>query len=127
MASQSRKSPGALLLGGLVFLLCGALALALAADEPNVQPTAPTEAEAELGDPEAASDAESFDDLIAKATEAIRLDPGATMAYNNRGVAYGEKSKYDRAIADFDAVLRLDPTHKEARRNREEASALKSD
>ena len=31
------------------------------------------------------------------------------VAFNNRGVAYRGKAQYDRAIADFDEAIRLDP------------------
>ena len=30
-------------------------------------------------------------------------------AYNNRGIAYGSKGDYDRAIADYNEAIRLDP------------------
>jgi tetratricopeptide (TPR) repeat protein len=30
-------------------------------------------------------------------------------AYNNRGIAYGEKGEYDRAIADYNRAIQLDP------------------
>ena len=32
-----------------------------------------------------------------------------TAAYTNRGVAYGKKGEVDRAIADFDKAIALDP------------------
>ncbi len=31
------------------------------------------------------------------------------VAYNNRGVAYAEKSDYDRAVADFESAMAVDP------------------
>ena len=31
------------------------------------------------------------------------------VAFNNRGYAYSRKGQYDRAIADFDQAIRLDP------------------
>jgi tetratricopeptide (TPR) repeat protein len=31
------------------------------------------------------------------------------MAYNNCGNAYHNKGDYDRAIADYEAVIRIDP------------------
>ncbi len=31
------------------------------------------------------------------------------IAFNNRGNAYSDKKDYDRAIADYDAAIRLDP------------------
>jgi tetratricopeptide (TPR) repeat protein len=42
-------------------------------------------------------------------TEAIRLDPKLNAPYNNRGLAYGAKGDYDRAIADLTEAIRLDP------------------
>ena len=41
-----------------------------------------------------------------------RGDPARSeirLAYNNRGLAYGNKGDYDRAIADFNEAIRLDP------------------
>ena len=35
----------------------------------------------------------------------------------NSGLAYAEKGDVDRAIADFEAVLRINPNHAEAMRN----------
>jgi lipoprotein NlpI len=31
--------------------------------------------------------------------------------HSNRGIAYGKSGDYNRAIADFDAALRINPTH----------------
>jgi tetratricopeptide (TPR) repeat protein len=36
-------------------------------------------------------------------------------AYYNRGSAYYNKKDYNRAIADYEAVLRIDPDHALAR------------
>src|SRR5579864_1153602 len=33
----------------------------------------------------------------------------AAAAYDNRGIAHANKGDYDRAIADFNAAIRLDP------------------
>ena len=35
----------------------------------------------------------------------------------NRGVAYCNKGDYNRAIADFEATLRLDPNNADAKEN----------
>jgi lipoprotein NlpI len=35
--------------------------------------------------------------------------PNTAVAFNNRGMAYQAKAQYDRAIADFDQAIRLDP------------------
>jgi tetratricopeptide (TPR) repeat protein len=61
------------------------------------------------------------DRAIAGCTRAIATDPNDRQranAHNNRGIAYGDKREHERAIADFDAALRLDPTHSRARFNR---------
>jgi tetratricopeptide (TPR) repeat protein len=41
-----------------------------------------------------------------------------TVAYINRGIAYYRKGDYDRAIADFDQAIHLDPKFKPAYYNR---------
>ena len=40
----------------------------------------------------------------------IQLNPTHPVGYNNRGVAYGGTGDYDRAIQDFDQVIRLKST-----------------
>ena len=35
--------------------------------------------------------------------------------YYNRGVAYGKKGELDRAIADYDQAIRLDPNLEEGK------------
>jgi tetratricopeptide (TPR) repeat protein len=47
----------------------------------------------------------------------LQIDPGNAMAYNNRGGAYYNKKDYNRAIADYEAALRIDPNHALARDN----------
>jgi tetratricopeptide (TPR) repeat protein len=49
--------------------------------------------------------------------ELIKLDPTAG-AYNGRGWAYVTKQDYDRAIADFDKAIELDPKYTPAYNNR---------
>jgi tetratricopeptide (TPR) repeat protein len=46
------------------------------------------------------------------------LDP-----YYNRGIAYHYKGDFDRAIADFDEALRLDPNLESAAENKKRALA----
>ena len=48
-------------------------------------------------------------------------------AYNNRGVAYGGKGDYDRAIADFDKAIQLKPDYADAYDNRGVAYGSKGD
>jgi len=38
--------------------------------------------------------------------------------YNNRGIAYGEKGQYDRAIFDFNRAIEINPTDNKAYNNR---------
>jgi Flp pilus assembly protein TadD len=44
-----------------------------------------------------------------------------------RGVAYARKSYFDRAIADFNEAIRLDPTDANPLYNRGQARLLKGD
>lgn len=46
--------------------------------------------------------------------------------YNNRGNAYFDRRDYDRAIADYDAAIQLDPSYSGARINRNTATAMKN-
>ena len=69
---------------------------------------------------------------IADCTEAIRLSPKYTAAYNNRGLAkyrLGQseaacgnseeaENHYHAAIADLDKAIQLNPKHVKAHRNR---------
>ena len=69
-----------------------------------------------------------WDDCIAPFTAYISLqdDPhGQSVAYLNRGIAYGSKGEHDRAIADFDKVLSLKPKNANAYLNRGVAYAHK--
>ena len=50
-----------------------------------------------------------YDKAIADYTEAIHLDPTDAQAYNNRGIAYVDKSDLDNAIADHTTAIRLGP------------------
>ena len=57
------------------------------------------------------------------------LDPKSAHAFRNRGVLYAHKGDNDRAIADFNEVIRLDPNNAlafcnrgRAKRNINEAS-----
>jgi tetratricopeptide (TPR) repeat protein len=52
-------------------------------------------------------------------------DQNDTRVYYNRGVAYDDKGDLDRAIADCEAVLRIDPNHADAKRNLEIARRMR--
>src|SRR6188472_2576421 len=47
--------------------------------------------------------------------------------HSNRGIAYGKGGDYDRAIADFDAALRINPNHVRAYLNRGNANFARGD
>src|SRR3979490_1286713 len=51
----------------------------------------------------------NYAQVIADATESLRLRPGAITLYNLRGSAYYDKGEYDIAIADFNDALRIGP------------------
>ena len=73
----------------------------------------------------------NLDDAIAYYTEVIRLDPADTdiiaRAYNYRGLAYGKKGDYDRAIVDFNEAIELKGNYTEAYYNRGTAYHFKGD
>src|SRR6476661_7848701 len=47
--------------------------------------------------------------------------------HSNRGIAHGKAGDYDRAIADFDAALRVNPNHMRAYLNRGNAKFARRD
>jgi tetratricopeptide (TPR) repeat protein len=51
---------------------------------------------------------------LAALTETLRLDPKNVAARINRGMAYGEKGDYDRAIRDLTEALRHEPRNAQA-------------
>ncbi|MES2196602.1 MAG: caspase family protein [Pseudomonadota bacterium] len=51
----------------------------------------------------------NYSQVIADATEALRLHPGQIALYNLRGSAYYDKGEYDIAISDFNDALRIGP------------------
>ena len=51
-------------------------------------------------------------------TEAIKLKPDFVNAYNNRGLAYAEKSDFGAAIEDYSKAIDLDPELTEVYNNR---------
>ena len=56
--------------------------------------------------------AEKWDEVISTLTEVIRLATNIeekAIAYRTRGIAYYNSEEYDRAIADYDKALKLDP------------------
>ncbi|MCG6880040.1 MAG: tetratricopeptide repeat protein [Deltaproteobacteria bacterium] len=64
------------------------------------------------------STVENADSAIFYYSEAIKINPEFVQAYNNRGIAYVWKKKYDLAIADFSKAIELDPEYGKAYNNR---------
>ena len=50
-----------------------------------------------------------FTSAIAAYTEAIKLNPKSSVAYNGRGRAYGTAGESEKALKDFLQAIRLDP------------------
>ena len=50
-----------------------------------------------------------YEKAIADYSEAIRIDPKDSTAYQYRGVAWRDKKEPVKALADFDAAIRLEP------------------
>ena len=59
-----------------------------------------------------------YEKAIGHYTEATELKPNFAKAYGNRGVAYGNKGKFDAAIRDFDKAIDLKPQYANAYSNR---------
>lgn len=64
------------------------------------------------------SSVENADQAIDNYSKAIKIDPKFAKAYNNRGIAYVWKKKYDLAITDFNKAIKLDPKNGKAYNNR---------
>lgn len=58
---------------------------------------------------------------IERFSESIKLRP-TPLAYNARGFTHYRMGRYDLAISDCDEALKLDPTNKAAKKNRELAA-----
>ena len=50
-----------------------------------------------------------YDAVILEFSEALRHNPVAVF-YENRGLAFHNKNEPDRAIADYNEALRIDPS-----------------
>lgn len=61
---------------------------------------------------------ENADQAIDNYSKAIKINPKLGKAYNNRGVAYIWKKKFDLAIEDFSKAIELDPRNGKAYNNR---------
>jgi len=72
-----------------------------------------------------AMNGDGSDKVIKELNEAIRLNPNSAEAYFLRGAAYRNKEDYAKAVADFEAALRINPRHTDARHGLVEAQFLK--
>ena len=61
---------------------------------------------------------ECYNNAITHYTESINLNPQLTVAYNNRGIAYGKKRELDKAIEDFNTAIALNPKDADPYNNR---------
>ena len=67
------------------------------------------------------------DTIIFNQSEAIRLKPDFSAAYNNRGVARSQKGDLDGAMADFTEAIRLDRSDADVYNNRGNVRGGKGD
>jgi len=61
---------------------------------------------------------EMYEAAVADFSEAIRLNPAYTNAYNSRGVSYYRQGQHEAAVADFSEAIRLDPAYATPYHNR---------
>ena len=59
-----------------------------------------------------------YEDAIEGFSNAIKLNPQLTPAYNNRGNVYKDRGENDRAIQDYDKAIKLNPNLAAAYNNR---------
>jgi tetratricopeptide (TPR) repeat protein len=78
---------------------------------PGAQANVPAQAAKPSADGAACADDNGKDEAIAACNRLLALNPKDAAAYNHRGRAYGRKEDYDRAIADLDQAIRLDPKY----------------
>jgi len=55
-----------------------------------------------------------FGDAVSDLTEALRLNPNDAESHFNRGIAYGNMGLHERALADFDVTLSINPKNSAA-------------
>jgi Flp pilus assembly protein TadD len=68
-----------------------------------------------------------FQEAIDKLTEALKLDPDLSQAYNARGYARVRLKQYADAISDFGDAIRLNGSYANAYLNRSAAKAASGD
>ncbi len=71
--------------------------------------------------------AEQLAKAVKDLSEALRLDPAFTEAYNWRSLAYLQAGDDRRELADLDALIALEPGHAEAYRRRYESRLASGD
>jgi Tfp pilus assembly protein PilF len=86
-----------------------ALASSASAAAPTLKGSPDELMRAELDRGERAFRRRAFGEAIAAATRIIQTDRMNTNAYLLRGKAYEESYQHEKAVADFDMVLRLEP------------------
>jgi protein O-mannosyl-transferase len=74
---------------------------------PNVKSKQKAEALANLGAAEGAR--ENYPAAIQALSESIQLDPANENGYLNRSIAYANTKQFDKALADYDAYLKVKP------------------
>lgn len=65
-----------------------------------------------------AYDEGDFRKALNEYSKAIKLDPGNTAAYNNRGYVYDELEQYEKAIADYTKAIEINQSYATAYSNR---------
>jgi tetratricopeptide (TPR) repeat protein len=68
-----------------------------------------------------------YDEALAKANDAVQAAPKDVAPYIIRGHLYSEMSNWDKADADFQTVLQIDPNNFGAQFNRCEVKLMKKD
>ena len=69
--------------------------------------------------------ADDADDVLVNLSKAIDLNPNYVDAYFLRGLIYGSQYDFDKAIADFEKVVELDPSHTDAKAMHADAYAAR--
>jgi tetratricopeptide (TPR) repeat protein len=105
--------------------------VATPAAAPATTPPAPASSAPSAGDLHAKGrqliQEEKFAAAIVPLTEAVKLDPSLSTAFNARGYCYSRIKKYKEAIADFDQAIKLNPGYANAYTNRSAARRAAGD